>query len=245
MSKFEAELLNLPMQFSHFDVSLTFEVISSLNAQTDASIEANVKHYLTEGPQTEEYEISAEENAYFFVEYYMGLDSGSVDLNDMFTSYYPSITRRSVFLTLYGMLEHDFEKLCNGFARIHNAPVKLSDLRGNGFERCDLYARKIIGMKTSKYYPLVKKITKLRNVCAHNDARFVSNEGKPFPELECLMRTYSKELVQDGEQVNFKSGSLQAMTDALRNYFNDVDEALKAHKTPDPFIGSRKYIFGK
>ncbi|MVX98856.1 hypothetical protein GP924_26330 [Enterobacteriaceae bacterium 8376wB9] len=96
------------MQFSHYDVSLTFEVISSLNAQTDAAIEANVKHYRSEGPQTEEYEISAEDNAYFFIEYYMGLDSGSVDLNDMFTSYYPSITRRSVFLTLYGMLEHDF-----------------------------------------------------------------------------------------------------------------------------------------
>lgn len=239
MFKFEA-LLDLPMQFSHYDVSLTFEIISSLNAQTDASIAANVSQYHTEGPETEEYEISAEENAYHLVEYYMGLDSGSVDLDDMFTSYYPSVTRRSVFLTLYGMLEHDFEKLCNGFARIHNAPVKLSDLKGNGFERCDLYARKIIGMKASRYYSLVKKVTKLRNACAHNDARFVSNDGRPIPELEYLMHTYSKELVQDGEQVNFKSGSLQTMTDILKNYFNDIEEALKAHKTPDPFIGSRK-----
>jgi len=244
MFKFKA-LLNLPMQFSHYDVSLTFEIIASLNAQTDASIEANISQYRTEGPEVEEHEISAEDNAYHIVEYYMGLDSGSVDLDDMFTSYYPSVTRRSVFLTLYGMLEHDFEKLCNGFARIHNAPVRLSDLKGSGFERCDLYARKIIGMKTSDHYSAVKKVTKLRNACAHNDARFVSNDNKPIPELLELMATFSNELVQDGEQVNFKAGSLQAMTDILKNYFNDVQEALTAHKTPDVFAELRKQTLGK
>ncbi|WP_182057846.1 hypothetical protein [Pantoea sp. ME81] len=233
-------LSSLPTQFSHYDVSLTFEIIDSLNAQTDASIAANVSQYHSEGPEVEEHEISAEDNAYHIVEYYMGLDSGSVDLDDMFTSYYPSVTRRSVFLTLYGMLEHDFEKLCNGFARIHNTPVKLVDLRGSGFERCDLFARNIIGMNTSNYYSSVKKVTKLRNACAHNDARYLSNEDRPITELMQLMRAYPEELVQDGEQVNFKAGSLQAMTAILKNYFNDVEEALKAHKAPDPFKAFRK-----
>ncbi|ARJ44403.1 hypothetical protein B1H58_20500 (plasmid) [Pantoea alhagi] len=235
MINFEG-LQNLPLQFSHYDVSLTFEIIASLNAQTDASIAANISQYRTEGPEIEKHEIDAEDNLYHVVEYYMGLDSGSVDLDEMFTSYYPSIIRRSVFLTLYGMLEHDFEKLCNGFARIHNAPVKLSDLKGSGFERCDLYARKIIGMKTSKHYPSVRKVTKLRNACAHNDARFVLNDDKTIPELVELMRTYSTVLVQDNKQVNFKAGSLQAMTHILKIYFNDVEEALKAHKAPNPFI---------
>ncbi|WP_166654440.1 hypothetical protein [Rahnella sp. BIGb0236] len=239
MFKIEA-LMNLPIQFLHYDVSLTFEIIDSLNAQTDASIAGNISEYRTKGPETEEYEISADDDGYHVVEYYMGLDSGSVDLDDMFTSYYPSVTRRSVFLTLYGMLEHDFEKLCNGFARIHKAPVKLSDLRGSGFERCDLYARKIIGMKSSNHYSSVKKVTKLRNACAHNDARFVCNNDSHITELVDLMRTYSTEFVQDGKQVNFKAGSLQAMTDILKNYFNDVQEALKVHKIPDPFIEFRQ-----
>lgn len=126
--KFNFEMLqNLLSQFSHYDVSLTVEIIASLNAQTDVSVAANISQYRAEGPEIEEYEISADDNAYHIVEFYMGLDSGSVDLDDMFTSYYPSVTRRSVFLTLYGLLEHDFEKLCHGFARVHNAPVKLSD----------------------------------------------------------------------------------------------------------------------
>lgn len=235
MAKFEV-LQNLPMQFLHYDVSLTFEIISSLIAQTDASIAANISQFRTAGPDIEEHEISAEDNIYHVVEYYMGLDSSSVDLDDMFTSHYPSVTRRSVFLTLYGMLEHDFEKLCNGFTRIHSAPVKLSDLKGSGFERCDLYARKIIGMKPSSHYSSVKKVTKLRNACAHNDARFISNDGTPLTELVDLMHTFSAELVQDGKQVNFKAGSLQVMSEILKNYFNDVEEALKSHKGPNPFI---------
>lgn len=221
----------LPPQFLHYDISLTFEIIGSLNAQTEASIEANVNQYLKEGPEIEEHEISAEDDAYHIVEWYMGLDNGSVDLDDMFKSYYPSVTRRSVFLTLYGMLEHDYEKLCNGFTKIHNVPIKLSDLKGSGFERCDLYAKKIIGMPTSQHYAMVKKVTKLRNTCAHNDARFVGNDDRPITELEDLMSTYSDELVKDGKQVNFKAGSLQAMTSILKKYFNDVEEALRAHKT--------------
>jgi len=236
----EKVLAMLPQQFSHYDMSLTFQIIASLNAQTDASIEANISRFHSEGTETEEYEISAEDNAYHIVDYYMGLDSASVDLDEMFTSYYPSVTRRSVFLTLYGMLEHDYEKLCNGFTRIHNAPIKLSDLTGSGFERCDLYARKIIGMQTSGHYSSVKKVTKLRNACAHNDARFLTNDGRPITELEVLLRTYSEVLGRDREQINFKAGSLQTMTSILKNYFDDVEKALKAHPTPDPFKALRK-----
>lgn len=233
-------LLNLPTQFPHPDLSLTFQIIGSLNAQTDASIVANVSHYSTVGPEIEEYEISAEENLYHRVGYYMGLDDVSVDLDDMFTSYYPSLVRRSVFLTLYGMLEHDFEKLCNGFARVHNAPVKLSDLKGSGFERCNKYARKYIKMPTSSNFAMVKKVTTLRNACAHNDARFVRNEDEPIEDLQELMRLYPTLLVRDGKEVNFKAGSLQALTRILKKYFDDVEQALKVHEAPDPFIGFSK-----
>lgn len=229
------DLPDLPHQFTHYDVSLTLEIIDTFIAQTEESIRSNVVNYRKNGPEEIDIEISEVDGIFHTIDYYMGLDSVSVDLDDMFTSYYPSVTRRSVFLTLYGLLEHDFEKLCNVFAKVHNAPFKLSDLKGSGFERCDLYARKITGMPTSPHYAMVKKVTKLRNACAHNDARFVANDMRPIPELVDLMRIFSEELGKDGEQVNFKAGSLQAMTGVLKNYFNDVEKALKAYPTPDPF----------
>lgn len=222
-------------RFMHYDVSLTLDVIDTFIAQTETSIAENIRQFQIQGPETTEIDISPEDNIYQTIDHYMGLDSASVDLDEMFTSYYPSVTRRSAFLTLYGMLEHDYEKLCNGFTRIHNVSIKLSDLTGSGFERCDLYARKIIGMQTSDHYSSVKKVTKLRNACAHNDARFITNGGQQIAELEVLMRMHSEVLGHDREQVNFKAGSLQAMTSILKNYFNDVEKALKAHQTPDSF----------
>jgi len=228
------------MQFPLHDIGLTFQIIASLNAQTDESIRANVGKYILVGPEIEHYEISAEDNLFHSVGYYMGLDDSSVDLNNMFTSYYPSLMRRSVFLTLYGMLEHDFEKLCNGFARVHDAPAKLADLKGSGFERCHKYAKKYIKMPTSSHFAMVKKVTKLRNACAHNDARFIGSDGVPIRELEELMHTHAKVLVRDGKEINFKEGSLQAITRILKSYFDDVEEALKAHKAPDPFLAFRK-----
>ncbi|KKB02713.1 hypothetical protein [Pantoea anthophila] len=231
---------NFPPQFLHTDVSLTLSIIDSFINQTEVSIAESVEKFYQNSPEEIELDFRDDEGNFISIDYYMGLDSSSVDLHDMFTSYYPSITRRSVFLTLYGMLEHDFEKLCNGFANHHGAPVKLSELKGNGFERCDLFTRKIIGMPTSEHFSLVKKVTKLRNACAHNDARFVENDGRPIRELEELMRLHPEVLVCDQKQVNFKEGSLQTLTAILKNYFNDVEKALKALKKPDPFIAFHK-----
>lgn len=227
---------DLPHKLSHYDVSFTLEIIDSFNDQTEESIDGSVKNYRSIGPETVEYDVSPDDGIFHTIDYYMGLDSNSVDLDDMFLSYYPSVTRRSAFLTLYGMLEHDFEKLCNGFAKVHTSPVKLVDLRGAGFERCDLFARKIIGMEPSQHYNLVKKITKLRNACAHNDARFVSNDGSPIAEIEGLMRIFPEKLCRDVQQVNFKSGSLHCLTNVLKCYFKDVESALEKHPSINPFI---------
>lgn len=226
---------NVPGAFFDFGINHTFAVIATLIDQTEASIEANINLFRSQGTEVVEHEISPEDNIFHVVEYYMGLDSVSVDLDEMFTSYYPSVTRRSVFLTLYGLLEHDFEKLCNGFARVHDAPIKLSDLRNSGFERCDVYARKIIGMPLSTHYAMVKKVTRLRNACAHNDAQFFENDNQPINALMDLTERYPAELKRVRGQVQFNAGSLQALTALLRSYFNDVEEAVKAHLPADPF----------
>lgn len=225
----------LPHRFMHYDVSLTLDIIDTFIAQTETSIAENIRQFQIQGPETTEIEISPEDNIYQTIDHYLGLDSASVDLDDMFTLYYPSVTRRSVFLTLYGMLEHDFERLCNGFARLHRTPVTLGDLKGHGFERSDLFARQIIGMQSSSHYQMVKKVTKLRNACAHNDARFVENDGRRIAQIEALMQIYPEQLCPDGEQVNFKAGSLQSLTSILKNYFNDVEEALRRRPEPNPF----------
>ena len=75
---------------------------------------------------------------------------------------------------------------------------------------------------------MIKKITKLRNACAHNDASFVSNDGNDIREIKDLMVRIDTVFSADGKQVNFKNGALHILTDELRKYFTDVDAALKS-----------------
>ncbi|MDT0178138.1 hypothetical protein Q9R34_19120 [Enterobacter sp. BRE11] len=218
----------LPPQFSHYDINLTFDILRTFNYQIELSIEKAVDSYKESGPETLGYEETGDpdEGNYHCIDYYMGLYSNEVDLDDMFITYYPSVTRRSAFLTLYGMLEHDYEKLCNGFAKSKNLRVNLSDLKGSGFERCDLFARKFMGMPTSRHMNMVKKITKLRNLCAHNDARFITNDGQEIKEAIALMEENPLYFDKDINQVNFKAGCLVFITHEFRHYFKDVEDAL-------------------
>lgn len=224
------DLTKLPSQFNGYDITLTFQIIESFNFQTEMSILNSLDDYRDIGPESVDIQISPEEDfPYQTIDHYMGLYSNDVDLDNMFKDYYPSVTRRSAFLTMYGMLEHDFEKLCNAYTVTKQSNIKLSHLRGSGFERGDLFARTIMGMKSSKHFSVIKKITKLRNLCAHNDARFLTNDNQEINEAVDLMREYPELFGKDGNQVNFKAGCLDFFKFSFRNYFNDVEQALLSH----------------
>jgi len=224
------DLSKLPSFFHSYDVSLTFEIIKSFNHQIEMSILTSLDDYRDVGPEPLGIDIDdSEQIDYQVIDHYMGLYSNEVDLDDMFTKYYPSVTRRSAFLTMYGLLEHDFEKLCNAFSAKKGLKVKLSDLRGSGFERGDLFARTLMNMEASSCFPYIKKITKLRNMCAHNDARFITNDNQKIKEAIFLMEEYPQFFEEDGNQVNFKGGCLSFFTEVFRDYFNDVEKALKNH----------------
>ncbi|KAA5704353.1 hypothetical protein F3G27_27010, partial [Klebsiella pneumoniae] len=86
--------------------------------------------------------------------------------------------RRSAFLNIFGLLEHEMENFCNIYSKEKKTNVKLSDLKGSGFEIIDLFLKKILGLTSSTNYNEIKKIIKIMNSCAHKDARFVTNEKK-------------------------------------------------------------------
>ncbi|ENE3235851.1 hypothetical protein ABNA11_004876, partial [Escherichia coli] len=165
-------------KFPVFDFSLTFDIIETLITQSESSIEKAITEYNEKGPEEYIIHVSPEEGIYQSTSFYMGLESSSVDLDDMFLMYYPSLFRRSVFLTIFGMFEHEIEKFCNNFARRHQTPIKISDLKGSGFERSHLFIKKLLGMGVSPHYSTIKKITRLRNSCAHNDAKYIENDGQ-------------------------------------------------------------------
>ncbi|MDF7198173.1 hypothetical protein NLR37_23685, partial [Escherichia coli] len=100
-------------QFPIFDFSLTFDIIETLITHSESSIAKGIAEYKDKGPEEYIIEISPEDGVYQSIDHYMGLTSSSLDLDEMFLEYYPSIIRRSVFLTIFGIFEHEIEKFCN------------------------------------------------------------------------------------------------------------------------------------
>jgi len=114
------------------DIQLTFDILTSLSDQTEISIQDNIDKFKNDGIETFEIEIDADEGIYQSIDTYLGLADHIIDLADVFTSYFPSIQRRSVFLTIFGTIEHELTKFCTSYSKRNNLSISLNDLKGNG-----------------------------------------------------------------------------------------------------------------
>ncbi|MDU4355694.1 hypothetical protein PO654_24315 [Phytobacter diazotrophicus] len=223
-------MVKFSFKFPVFDFSLTFDIIETLITQCESSIEKGIAEYKEKGPEEYAIDISPEEEPYHSIDYYMGLDSSSVDLDEMFLEYYPSVFRRSVFLTIFGMFEHEIEKFCNNFASRHQTPINISDLKGSGFERSHLFIKKLLGMRVTTHYTTIKKITKLRNSCAHNDAKYIENDGQNSKLIIELMDAHPDIFKKDGKQVLFMNGALTMVLDSFKSYLTEVEQAVDEYE---------------
>jgi len=66
--------------------SFTYDLMRSFITQTEETIQVSIDKFNADGPEQHEIEIDASENIYQYTEIYMGLDSHSVELGDIFTS---------------------------------------------------------------------------------------------------------------------------------------------------------------
>ncbi|HIH8968021.1 hypothetical protein [Serratia marcescens] len=208
------------------DFSFNLMLLHGFINQTEDSIRDSIIKYKNEGPETFVVEEHPEDNIYIAIDSYMGIDEQAVDLDDIFKKYYPSIMRRSALLTIVGLLEHEIEKFCHSYSKRHDTDISLTDLKGTGFERGHLFLKKIVGLKQSKAYSEVQRIIKLRNTCAHNDARLVNNDGQPIKEIFMLLEQYPDIIERDGNQVMFHEGALLAFLSTFAAYIKEIETII-------------------
>lgn len=218
--------LEIPRPLFTFD--FTYNLMRSFIRQTEESIHASIAAYLEKGPEVEEIEICAEDGIYQCIEHYQGLDSQDVFLDDIFTNYFPSVQRRSALLTLVATYEHELERYCDVYAKEHNTPIKLSELKGQGLERVHLFVKKLIGLQNSDIFPTIRKIIKLRNSCAHNDAKICDKDGQPIKAIEELINDDTINVSQDGKQVHIADGFLLFVLSQFDAYTNEIKETIEA-----------------
>jgi hypothetical protein len=218
--------LEIPRPLFTFD--FTYNLMRSFIRHTEESIHTSIVAYRENGPEVEEIEICAEDGIYQCIEHYQGLDSQDVFLDDIFTNYFPSVQRRSALLTLVATYEHELERFCDIFANQHNTPVRLNELKGQGLERVHLFVKRIIGLQNSNAFPNIKKIIKLRNSCAHNDAKICGKDGQPIVAIEELINDETIDLTQDGTQVHIAEGFLLYVLNQFDAYTNEINQTIKA-----------------
>ncbi len=211
-----------------FTFDFTYNLMRSFITHTEDSVNASIDEYINKGPEAYEIEICAEEGIYQHVEQYKGLDSQDVFLDDIFKNHFPSVQRRSALLTLVATYEHELERFCDIYAKRHSSPIKLNDLKGQGLERVHLFIKKIIGLQDSKIFPTIKKIIKLRNSCAHNDARVLEKDGQPIKAIEELIKDDAVNVTQDGNQIHIAEGFLIFVLDQFDSYTDEIKTKVKA-----------------
>jgi hypothetical protein len=209
-----------------FTFDFTYNLMQSFIQHTEESIKVSIARFKEKGPEVEEIEIDPEQGIYQYTEFYQGLDSQEVMLDDIFVNYFPSVQRRSAFLTLVATYEHELERFCDIYTEKHSAPIKLNELKGQGLERIHLFVKKIIGLDNSTVFPTIKKIIKLRNSCAHNDAKALEKDGQPIKAINELIHDDSINVSLDGRQVHIDEGFLIFVLNQFHAYTDEIKETI-------------------
>lgn len=209
------------------DVSVTLELMDSfvkgIEEQAAESAQKYEKHKETE---VEEYDEGS-----VLVERYRGLDNQTfASLKSIFEEYFPSLQRRSAFLTVWAMFESELSKLCERYRNERCSRLVLSDLHGKGIEQSTRYLEKVAGLdlhkSRSQEWARIKKMNSLRNVIVHQDGSL--RNGSSDQVKSAL--TYINEtdtLSNLDNEIEIKEGFLAHVLETLRVFFRQIGEAIK------------------
>ncbi|XDF76658.1 hypothetical protein AAFX60_007610 [Aliivibrio fischeri] len=216
-----------------YSFGFTYNLMRAFINHTEEAIDTSITAYKKAGPSVEKIEICPVEGIYQYINHYQGLYEhiDDVILDDVAENYFPSLQRRSALLTLIATYEHELEKFCSFYSQEHKTPVKLNDLKGSGLERVHLFMTTLIGLENSQSFPMIKKLIKLRNSCAHNDAKITTNDGQPIKEIKYLIDDGSIKVRQDGQYVRIDKGFLSDVLEELNSYISEIQKVIEKGKS--------------
>lgn len=158
-----------------------------------------------------------------------GLDQDSWDLDNIFGEYFPSLQRRSAFLTVWTFLEHQLDQLCLFFQSEKSFGLSFMDLSGKGIDRSTSYLEKVAGLKdlkASQEWDALKTLQRIRNVVAHDDGKLRDHLGKPKNGVLADMKKIGF-LIGDDE-ITVQEGFLSKVVDICNDYFKLIEKAIYA-----------------
>lgn len=205
----------------------TIDLLLGFVVSTENQIKGNIKHFEEnkQGIVIDQGYLELEQ----YVTEYNGLTSDGWDLHSVFGEYYPSLHRRSAFLTLVGIFEHELDKLCEHCKEQFNLNDSLSDLSSRGLERSTEYLKQHVDIATHKNTRLwcdIKKIQILRNAFAHQDGKTFNDNGD-IPQIIQHVKENSFLSIDDRSEVIINEGYLEYIRDTYFRYFELLNNSLQ------------------
>lgn len=94
---------------------------------------------------------------------------------------YPSIHRKSLFISIYSFFEHKLTSLCKEIIEKKKIELKLNDITGSGIEKSQKFLKKVVKINfpdNTSEWKLIKDYNKIRNCIVHNNG-IIDDYNKP------------------------------------------------------------------
>lgn len=178
---------------------------------------------------------SAFEEGYYY-EHYKGFDDYTYDVKDLFTVYFPNLSRRSALINIYSFLEIELNKLCIELKEKKNETLHLKDLTGDGIVRASNYFIKVIKLpwdNSKGIWSEIRIIQNLRNKIVHSDGK-IDSQNKDNDSLityivksNYLVGTKGKEKLVSN--IILKEGFLNYLLDKIYELFDEINSSIQKH----------------
>jgi hypothetical protein len=162
---------------------------------------------------------------------HQGLDRESWDLENIFGEYFPSLQRRSAFLTVWSYFEHQLDQLCLFYQSERKVGLSFTDLSGQGIDRSTAYLEKVArlqGLKASEEWDVLKTLQRIRNVIVHGDGKLQGHQGKPKDGVIADMKKVG--FLTGDEEIIIAEGFLSHVVHICNKYFKLIEKAVYAEQ---------------
>lgn len=217
----------VPLNWYRFDLKFSIMLLELFVKNAEDQIEVSIQEYIKKKETLvldEHQEIDSAE----IVNVHQGLDSETWDLEGVFKEYFPTLQRRSAFLSLYGFLEHDLDKLCMLYKKFHSQNIDFRDLKDLGIERSVKYLSIVAALpidKGNNKWGKVKSIQKIRNIIVHNDGKLIDLDSNPRKAEQQIVS--ENEFLTGENEIIIMKGYLVFVLEAFDCFFKYIDELIQ------------------
>ena len=223
---------HVPLNWCKYDMLFTLELLVTFVQLAEEQAVECAERYRNNAETFihDEYEYDEELEGDFaeVIETYGGLYSDTWDLETLFIHYFPSLQRRSAFLSLIGIFETELNKLCFLFKKKMQCKIDLKGLQGMGFFRACTYLEKVAEIdiaKDSTSWREIKNIQKIRNIVAHRDGSLLNDKGEQDKSVVSYID--QSEYLDGGEYIFIDQGFLTHVLGVFSEYFQLINQSIQ------------------